>query len=403
MSLSLNTTRLSAVKPSATLEMSRKAKALKAGGADVKILSAGEPDMGTPACIIDVAHKAILAGATRYTPARGTAELVEAIQFKYQRDQHVEYDAEEVMGTVGTKGGLMLAIDAMVGEGDEVIVFSPYWVTYPDLIRLAGGTPVIVETSIEDGWQPDPAKLKAALTDRTKLVILNAPTNPTGAGIDADRMKALMACLEGTDVWVLSDEIYERLTYDGYRHVSPIQISDDAKSRTLVCGGVAKAYAMTGWRLGVAAGPKPLIDAMILLQQQRVSCPAAPSQAAAAYALKEPPEVKAAADEMLEAFTRRRNNVVEQLRAIDGVDVVAPQGTFYIFATVPGRFPAKRQGVEIADDMVFASMLLEESHVAVVPGTPFGSPGGFRISFAAADDVLEEGIARIATFLGSFD
>lgn len=401
MALSINQTRMGAVQPSATLEMARKARALKLSGVDVANMSAGEPDFPTPKCIRDAAVRALEQGtsATHYTPARGTEDLIAAMREKLKRDQGVEYAVEEVIPTVGTKGALSLAFDALIGEGDEVIIFSPYWVTYPDLVRLAGGTPVILETRIEDGYRPDPEKLKAALTPRTKAVVLNTPGNPTGAGIDEATLRALMGVLEGTDVWVISDEIYERLTYDGFTHVAPASLSDDARARTLFVGGVAKAYAMTGWRLGVAAGPKPLVDAMILLQQQRVTCPTGVAQAAAAYALREPPEVVAALDEMRATYARRRRLLLDELAKIPGARVHAPEGAFYCFVNVSERLPGRHQDRAITDDVQLATLLLEEARVATVPGTPFGAPGGFRLSFAAADQTLKDGVGRIAEWM----
>lgn len=402
MALALNTARLSSVKPSATLEMARKARALKNAGVDVKNLSAGEPDFPTPACIREVAIRALESGqtsATHYTPARGTEDLVAAMCEKLKRDQGVEYAAEEVMATLGTKGALSLAIDALVGEGDEVIVFSPYWVTYPDLVRLAGGTPVTVETKAKNGFRPTGDDLERALSPRTRAVILNTPSNPTGAGYDRACLEELMGRLEGTDVWVISDEIYERLTYEGFEHVSPASLSDDARSRTLYVGGVAKAYAMTGWRVGVAAGPKPLLDAMVLLQGQRLTCCAAVAQAAAAYALREPPEVQAALSEMRETYARRRRQVLDDLRQIPGARVHAPEGAFYCFVDIRERLPGRHKGREVGDDITLATLLLEEAKVAVVPGTPFGAPGGLRLSFAASDETLREGVARIARWL----
>ena len=399
MSLSLNDARLSAVKPSATLEMSRKAKAMIAEGVDVKLLSAGEPDFNTPACIIDHAYQALKDGATRYTPARGTPDLIAAIREKFERDQGHRFAADEVMGTVGTKGGISLALDAIVEPGDEVILFPPCWVSYYDLVRLAGGTPVEVRTTAAEGFVPSAAALKAAITPRTKAILLNTPGNPTGAGLSADALRALMGVLEGTDIWVLSDEIYERLTYDGFQHVSPISLSDDAASRTVVLTGVAKAYAMTGWRLGCVGGPAKLIGAMGVLQQQRLSHPTSVAQAAAAYALREPPEVVEAVDAMAAAFTERRKLVLELVKAIPGAKVHPPQGAFYVYLDLPGRLPGVHSGKPVANDVEMATRLLEEAHVATVPGTPFGSPGGLRLSFAADQATLREGIARIGEWL----
>lgn len=398
--MKLNEARMGAVKPSATLEMAAKAKNLIKQGIDVANLSAGEPDFKTPQCIVDVAKKALDSRTSHaYTAARGTDELVDAMRAKLRREQKVDYKATEVIATVGTKGALSLAFDALIGPGDEVILFAPYWVTYPDLVRLAGGTPVVVPTSIDRGYRPDLAAFEKAITPKTKCVVLNTPNNPTGAGVDEATLRAIMKRLEGTGIWVISDEIYERLVYDGFRHVSPASFSDDARSRTLFVGGVAKAYAMTGWRLGVAAGPQPLVDAMLVLQQQRVSCPTAIAQVAAAYALNEPPEVTAAVDEMLAAYTKRRAFVVEQCRRIPGAKVHPPEGAFYAFLDLSQRLPGTHKGRKIATDVELSKLLLEEAHVAAVPGTPFDGPGGVRLSFATSMETLEKGLSRIAAFV----
>ncbi|HEY4222471.1 MAG TPA: aminotransferase class I/II-fold pyridoxal phosphate-dependent enzyme, partial [Myxococcota bacterium] len=273
MNLTLNSARMSAVRPSATLAMAAKAKALAKSGVDVCNLSAGEPDFKTPACIVDAAKKALDSReAHAYTAGRGTDELVEAMRLKLKREQKVDYAVNEVIATIGTKGALMLALDALVGPGDEVVLFAPYWVTYADLVRLAGGTPRVIRTRREDGYQPRLTGEDKALLKRAKCVIVCSPNNPTGAGWPESVMRAIYAELEGTNAWVISDEIYERLVYGDCKHVSPVSFNDDAKNRTLWVGGVAKAYAMTGWRVGVAAGPRALVDAMLTLQSQRTTC-----------------------------------------------------------------------------------------------------------------------------------
>lgn len=400
MVLTLNTTRMAAVRPSATLAMAAKARALAKSGVDVANLSAGEPDFPTPACIVETARKALAERATHiYTPARGTDELVEAMRAKLEREQHVKYDVTEVVATVGTKGALMLALDALVGPGDEVVLFAPYWVTYADLVRLAGGTPVVVNTRREDGYRPRLDELKAALSPRTKLMIICTPNNPTGAGWPEETLRAVYKLLEGTDTWVISDEIYERLVYGGFRHVSPVSFSEDAKNRTLWVGGVAKAYAMTGWRVGVAAGPKLLVDAMLTLQSQRTTCATGVAQAAAAYALREPPEVTAAVEQMRTTYEKRRALVLERARALPGVEVHPPEGAFYAFLDVSRRLPGKHKGRGVADDVTLAELLLAEAHVALVPGSPFDGPGGLRLSYAASEPTIEKGFDRIAAFL----
>jgi aspartate aminotransferase len=398
--LSLNDKRMSAVRPSATLTMAAKAKALQKSGVDVANLSAGEPDQKTPACIVEAARRVLSERSSHaYTSARGTDELVEAMRLKLRREQKVDYAEREVIATVGTKGALMLAIDALVGPGDEVVLFAPFWVTYADLVRLAGATPVVVTTRREDGYRPDVARFRAALSPKTKLVVMCSPNNPTGAGWPEETLRALMGELAGTDVWVISDEIYERLVYGGFRHVSPASFDADARGRTLFVGGVAKAYAMTGWRVGVAAGPQLLIDAMLTLQQQRTTCPAAIAQAAAAYALREDADVTAAVEAMRQTYEKRRALVLERARALQGVAVHPPEGAFYAYLDVSARLPGKHDGREVLDDVQLSTLLLEQAHVACVPGTPFEGPGALRLSYAADEATIEKAFDRIGRFL----
>ena len=401
MALSLNTVRMSAVNPSATLAMAAKAKAMIKQGLDVANLSAGESDFKTPVCILDAARRALPERTSHaYTNSRGTDDLIEAMREKLEREQKTAYADNEVIATIGTKGGLMLAIDALVGAGDEVILFSPYWVTYADLVRLAGGTPVVVQTRREDGYRPDMKAFEKALSKKTKLVILNSPNNPTGAGWPEETLRAVMDKLKGTDTWVISDEIYERITYGSFKHVSPVSFDDDAKSRTLYVGGVAKAYAMTGWRVGIAAGPKMLIDAMLTLQQQRTTCATAIAQAAAAYALRETSDVVEAVRLMNKAYDKRRHLVLERARAIEGVQVHAPEGAFYVFLDVQARIGGTHKSRPVKDDVELSRLLLEEAHVATVMGSAFDGPGCLRVSYAASDDSINKGFDRIAKFLG---
>ncbi|MDP2344533.1 MAG: pyridoxal phosphate-dependent aminotransferase [Deltaproteobacteria bacterium] len=398
MSLRLNEARMSAVKPSATLGMAAKAKALIKAGAPVMNLSAGEPDFATPACIVEAARGAIgVRSSHAYTNPRGTDELIAAMQAKLKREQGVDYKDNEVIATVGTKGALMLALDALVGPGDEVVLFAPYWVTYADLVRLAGAKPVVVHTKRESGYQPTMKDFEAAITPATKVVVLNSPNNPTGAGWPESMLRAILERLRGTDIWVISDEIYEKLVYGSFKHVSPAAFDDDARGRTLYVGGVAKAYAMTGWRVGVAAGPKLVVDALMTLQGQRTTCATAIAQVAAAYALREGPDVQAAVAEMRTAYAKRRSLVLERARAIPGVKVHDPEGAFYVFLDVNERLPAKG----VADDVVLANRLLEESNVATVMGSAFEGPGCLRVSYAASEDTLNTGFDRMAAFFAS--
>jgi aspartate aminotransferase len=397
--LTINATRMNAILPSATLGMAAKAKALAKQGAPVCNLSAGEPDFPTPACIIEaIAPKLNDRGQHAYTNSRGTDELLEAIRTKLQRDNGVAYADNEVIATVGTKGGLMMAIDALVGAGDEVVMFAPYWVTYADLVRLAGGTVRIVHTVASDDYVPTAAQLRGVVNERTKLVILNSPNNPSGAGWPRARLVELMAVLEGSNAWVISDEIYERLVYDGFEHASPASFSADARSRTLYVGGVAKAYAMTGWRVGIAAGPKPIIDAMLTLQQQRTTCPTALAQTAAAFALRENGDVTAAVKQMLAAYTKRRELVLQRIARIPGLTAVRPKGAFYVLVDVSARLPVQVHGQPVHDDVALANALLENIHVATVMGSAFAAPGCLRMSYAASEDTLNEAFDRLERF-----
>jgi aspartate aminotransferase len=376
--------------------MAAKAKALAKSGADVANLSAGEPDFKTPACIVDVAKRALDSReAHAYTAGRGTDELVDAMKQKLAREQKVTYATNEVIATIGTKGALMLALDALIAPGDKVVLFAPYWVTYADLVRLAGGVPVVVHTKREDGYRPSMSAVDDALAQKPKLMIVCSPNNPTGAGWPEETLRAIWRKLEGTDTWAISDEIYERLVYGSFKHVSPVSFSDDAKKRTLWVGGVAKAYAMTGWRVGVAAGPSTLVDAMLTLQSQRTTCCAAVAQAAAAFALRESPDVTAAVEEMRRTYEKRRGLVLERAKAIAGMKVHPPEGAFYAYLDVSERMPK----LGVADDVALAERLLEQKQVALVPGTPFDGPGALRLSYAASESTIEKGFDRLQAFL----
>jgi aspartate aminotransferase len=400
MTLSLNVARMQAVKPSATLGMAAKAKALSKQGVDVVNLSAGEPDFATPHCIVDAARRVLDKRSSHaYTAPRGTDDLLEAIGIKLAREQGTSYEVNETIATVGTKGALMLAIDALCGPGDEVILFAPYWVTYADLVRLSGATPVVIHTTRENGYQPTMEDFEKALTPRTKLVILNSPNNPTGTGWPEALLRSIMSRLESTDTWVISDEIYEKLTFGDFKHVSPVSFGDDAKGRTIYVGGVAKAYAMTGWRVGIAAGPKLAIDAMLTLQSQRTTCATAIAQVAAAYALRETSDVVGAVDEMRSAYKRRRKLVLERVRAIPGVHMNPPDGAFYAFLDLNERLAGKMVDGVAATDLWLANSLLEQGRVATVMGSAFEGDGCLRVSFAASENDINRGFDRIVAFL----
>ena len=391
---------LARVKPSPTIAMTNLARELAAEGRDIISLSAGEPDFDTPAHIREAAKAAIDAGRTRYTAVDGIPELKRAIADKFARDNGLDYAPGEI--TVGTGGKQVLynALMATLNPGDEVIVPAPYWVSYPDMVELAGGTPVVITAGLEAGYRITAAQLEAAITPRTKWVILNSPSNPTGAGYAEAHLRALTDVLmRHPHVWVLADDIYEHLVFDDFRFVTPAQVEPRLKARTLTVNGVSKAYAMTGWRIGYAGGPAELIRAMGTIQSQSTSNPCSVSQYAALAALTGPQDYIAESRAVLH---RRRDLVVSGLNQCAGIDCPTPEGAFYVYPSIAGLIGRRTPtGAEITDDERFAMELLHATGVAVVFGAAFGLSPHFRISYAAADAQLTEAIARIRGFCGS--
>ena len=391
---------LARVKPSPTIAMTNLARELAAEGRDIISLSAGEPDFDTPAHIREAAKAAIDAGRTRYTAVDGIPELKRAIADKFARDNGLDYTPAEI--TVGTGGKQVLynALMATLNPGDEVIVPAPYWVSYPDMVELAGGTPVVITAGLEAGYRITAAQLEAAITPRTKWVILNSPSNPTGAGYAEAHLRELTDVLmRHPHVWVLADDIYEHLVFDDFRFVTPAQVEPRLKARTLTVNGVSKAYAMTGWRIGYAGGPAELIRAMGTIQSQSTSNPCSVSQYAALAALTGPQDYIA---ESRAVFQRRRDLVVSGLNQCAGIDCPTPEGAFYVYPSIAGLIGRRTPtGAEITDDERFAMELLHATGVAVVFGAAFGLSPHFRISYAAADAQLTEAIARIRGFCGS--
>jgi aspartate aminotransferase len=389
--------RLARIKPSPTIAMTTRAGELRAQGRDIIGLSAGEPDFDTPETIREAGKSAIDAGHTRYTPVDGTASLKRAICAKFRRENGLDYTPGQI--TVGTGGKQILfnALLATLNEGDEVIIPAPYWVSYPDMVLLAGGTPVIVECGIEDGFRLSPAAFEAAITPRTKWLIMNSPSNPSGAGYDRQQMQALTdVLLRHPDVWTLADDIYEHLVFDGFEFVTPAQVEPRLKDRVLTMNGVSKSYAMTGWRIGYGAAPEALIKAMAKLQSQSTSNPSSISQYAAEEALNGPQDYIA---ESRQVFQRRRDLVVAGLNACPGIDCPTPQGAFYVYPSIAGLIgKTTAAGTRIENDEVFANALLEETGVAVVFGAAFGLSPHFRISYATSDEQLTEAMARIRRF-----
>lgn len=391
---------LSRVKPSPTIAMTNLARELAAEGRDIISLSAGEPDFDTPAHIREAGKAAIDAGHTRYTAVDGIPELKRAVADKFRRENGLDYAPGQI--TVGTGGKQILynALMATLNPGDEVIIPAPYWVSYPDMVALGGGTPVIVTGSLENGYRITPEQLDAAITPKTKWVILNSPSNPTGAGYGESHMRALTdVLLRHPHVWVLADDIYEHLVYDNFRFVTPAQVEPRLMDRTLTMNGVSKAYAMTGWRIGYGAGPVELIKAMANVQGQSTSNPCSISQYAALAALTGPQDYIA---ESRAAFQRRRDLVVSGLNQCEGIDCPTPEGAFYVYPSI-ARLIGRRtpQGTVIADDRTFAMELLNATGVAVVFGEAFGLSPHFRISYAASDAQLADAIARIRGFCGN--
>jgi aspartate aminotransferase len=388
---------LDRVKPSPTIAVSNLAMELKAQGRDIISLGAGEPDFDTPEHIRAAGIKAIEAGKTRYTAVDGIPELKQAICAKFKRDNGLDYVPNQVSVGTGGKQVLYNALMATLNPGDEVVIPAPYWVSYPDMVMLAGGTPVYIEATLENAFKITPDQLEAAITPATKWFLFNSPSNPTGAGYSWDELKALTDVLmRHPHVWVLTDDMYEHLAYDDFKFCTPAQVEPALYDRTLTVNGVSKAYAMTGWRIGYAAGPKPLIDAMRKIQSQSTSNPCTISQWAAVEALNGTHDFIAPNNAM---FARRRDLVVKALNAIEGVTCPVPEGAFYVYPSIKGLIgKTTPAGTVIADDETFARALLEDTGVAVVFGAAFGLSPNFRISYATSDAALAEACNRIQGF-----
>ena len=391
---------LSRVKPSPTMAITAKAQELKAAGRDVIGLSAGEPDFDTPENIRKAGQAAIDAGKTRYTAADGIIELKQAICNKFKRDNGLNYTPKQISVGSGGKQTLYNALMATINPGDEVVIPAPYWVSYPDMVLLAGGTPVIAEATLENNFKLTPEQLEAAITPNTKWFIFNSPSNPTGAGYSRDDLKALTDVLmRHPHVWVMSDDMYEHLAYGDFEFCTPAQVEPALYDRTLTCNGVSKAYAMTGWRIGYAAGPEELIGGMRKIQSQSTSNPCTVSQWAAVEALNGTQEFLAPHNEM---FVRRRNLVVSMLNEIDGITCPEPEGAFYVYPSIAGLIgKTAPDGTVIKDDEAFATALLEQKDVAVVFGAAFGLSPNFRVSYATSDEALKEACTRIQDFCAS--
>ncbi|MEM6850081.1 MAG: pyridoxal phosphate-dependent aminotransferase [Pseudomonadota bacterium] len=393
-------TALGRIKPSATMVVTQKARELRAAGADVIGLGAGEPDFDTPEHIKNTAIEAIARGETKYTAVDGVPELKAAIADKFARDNGLSYAPAQISVAPGGKAILFNALMATLNPGDEVLIPAPYWVSYPDMTLLAGGTPKVIETQADDGFRLTPAALEAAITPRTRWLIFNSPSNPTGAAYGHDDVKALTDVLvRHPHVWVLSDDMYEHLVYDGFQFATPAQVEPRLYDRTLTMNGVSKAYAMTGWRIGYAGGPEVLIKGMAKMMSQSTSNPCSISQWASVAALNGQHDFLA---ERNAAFKARRDLVTSMLNEAEGIACRTPEGAFYVYPSCAGCIGKSAPGgAKIGSDVEFAAELLEAHGVAVVPGAAFGLSPYFRISYATSTEALEEACRRIQRFCAS--
>ncbi|HAG62261.1 MAG: aspartate aminotransferase [Legionellales bacterium] len=389
MSLQLSD-RVNAIQPSATIAMNVKAKALAAEGISVINLSVGEPDFDTPTFIQEAAITAMQAGQTRYTAADGSPALKLAIAHKLERDNHLHYETQDILVTSGAKQALFNAMQALLNPNDEVIIPAPYWVSYPDMVILAGAKPKIVHAGIDQHYKISPEQLEAAITPNTRMLIMNSPSNPTGASYQENELQALAEVLmKHPKIVILSDDIYEYINFENTSFVNLINVCPALRDRSIIVNGVSKSHAMTGWRIGYAAGPSEALGAMKKLQSQSTSCANAIAQAAAVAALDATPDTFF--QPMLEAYQARHQWLLEAINAIDGFEAIPAQGTFYLFVHVQQAI----ERLNLNDDLTFATLLLEKGHVATVPGSAFGSPGYLRLSFATSLEALKEAIKRI--------
>jgi aspartate aminotransferase len=380
------------IKPSPTLATAAKAKAMKAQGIDVVDFGVGEPDFDTPENVKQAGIKAIQSGFTKYTPAGGTDELKEAVIEKFKRDNNLTYEKSQILISCGAKHSLYNIAEALFDPGDEVIIPSPYWVSYPDQVLLNDATPVIVETTEAEGFKLSAQKLEKAITKKTKALVLNSPSNPTGLAYDKKTLEEIAAIAVKHRIYVISDEIYEKLLYDGFTHFSIASLNPEIKGLTIVVNGVSKSHSMTGWRIGYAAGPKEVVTAMANIQSQSTSNPCSISQKAALEALRGPQDfIKA----MNVEFDKRRKYMVERLNKIPGISCLMPVGAFYAFPNVAGLYGKSIQGKTIKNSSDFAAYLLDEAKVALVSGDAFGADPYIRLSYATSLENIQKGLDRI--------
>lgn len=384
--------RVKEIPPSPTLAITAKAAQMRKEGLDVIGFGAGEPDFDTPENVKEAAIESIRAGFTKYTPEAGIPELREAICRKFKRDNGLDYEPAEVSVACGGKHSLFNIIFALCNEGDEVVIPIPYWVSYPEQVRLSGGEPVFVETLQEDGFRIKIEQLEAVITPKTKIIILNSPQNPTGVVYDREDLEAIAALAVRNNIYLISDEVYEKVIYDDWKHWSVAALSPEAKALTLTVNAVSKPYSMTGWRIGYAAGPKEIIDAMNRIQSHTTSNPTSISQKAALEALNGPQDMLS---KMVTEFDRRRNYIVDRLNNIRGISCFKPGGAFYVFPNISGLYGLRYKETTITDSLSLTDFLLSEAKVAVVPGNGFGADDYIRLSYATSFENIQKGLDRI--------
>ncbi len=384
------------ISPSITLSITAKANELKAQGVDVVSFGAGEPDFNTPQNIINAAIKAMQDGKTKYTPAGGILELKKTICKKFKEDNGLDYTTDQITISTGAKQCLANVFMAILNPGDEILIPIPYWVSYPELVKLADGVPVFVETLKENNYKYTIEDLEKAVSDKTKAILINSPNNPTGTIYNREELIEIAEFAKKHDLLIISDEIYEKLTYDGEKHISIASLSQDAFERTVVINGVSKTYAMTGWRLGYMAASKEITKLMTSIQSHMTSNVNTIAQYAAIEALNGPIEDL---NTMVKEFERRRNFMVDRLSKIDGVSIIKPSGAFYIMVNISSYFNTTFKGEEIKNSLDFSRVLLDEEKVAVIPGAGFGLDEYIRLSYATSMDIIETGIDRIAMFI----
>ncbi len=389
--------RAQSVPPSATLAVTNRAKELKAQGKDVVGFGAGEPDFDTPDYIKEAAIKALKEGKTKYTPASGIPELKAAIARKLETENGLKYAPEQIVVNIGGKHSVYEAMQAVLDPGDELLLPAPFWVTYPEAAKLAGAKVKIMETRKKNGYKITPAQLKKAIKKRTAMLVLNSPNNPGGFSYTPDELRALAVVLEGTNVCVISDEIYEKLIYGDTKFISFAALSEDAYKRTLTLNGLSKTYSMTGWRLGYTAGPVEVIKAMSRLQDHMTSNPVTFAQYAAIAAMG--PQSAAAIEKMRVEFEKRARYMADRLRAMKGVECMEPTGAFYCFPDVSAHYGRTIGGTEVTGSDSFAKALLEQANVGVVPGKPFGCDANVRLSFATSMEQITKGLDRMEKWL----